>query len=247
MLATTFITLLSLPLLSLAAPAPAQEPLTALDSPQFPIPQPLPYNATIPGVDYAFITRLKTAPNLVARVAMGATLEGEGGKFVVASGATMLGLVENGMSMAVGFTKACGFNTPHTHPRATELSIVVKGRMISEFVAETGARKIRNEHQTYSMAAFPQGALHLEFNPDCEELVFVAIFNSEDPGINTPAESLFMLDDDFSGLALGLEFLPGADIDKFRHLVPATLAQGVETCLTRCGITKNDVKGKEDL
>ncbi|KAH8670369.1 spherulin-1A [Tricladium varicosporioides] len=257
-------TLLSIPFLSLAAPAPAQDPLTTLDSPQFPIPPPLPYNATIPGVDYAFITRIKTAPNLVARVAMlkdedyafdfvtppkvgGAVLEGEGGKFVVASGTTMLGLVENGMSMAVGFTKACGFNTPHTHPRATELSIVVKGRMISEFVAETGARKIRNEHQTYSMVAFPQGALHLEFNPDCEELVFVAIFNSEDPGINTPAESLFMLDDDFSGLALGLEFLPGADIDKFRHLVPATLAQGVETCLKRCGITKNKLKGKEDL
>jgi hypothetical protein len=37
-----------------------------------------------------------------------------------------------------------GFNTPHTHPRATELAIVVKGRMISEFVQETGARKIRN-------------------------------------------------------------------------------------------------------
>jgi hypothetical protein len=59
-------------------------------------------------------------------------------------------------------------------------------------------------------------------------------------GLNTPAESLFMLDDDFSGLATGLEFLPGADIDKFRHLVPASLAQGVESCLRRCGIDKNE-------
>jgi hypothetical protein len=86
--------------------------------------------------------------------------------------------------------------------------------MISEFVAETGARKIRNEHQPYSMAVFPQGSLHLEFNPDCGEAIFVAVFNSEDPGLNTPAESLSMLDDDLVGLALGLEFLPGADIDK---------------------------------
>jgi hypothetical protein len=153
----------------------------------------------------------------------------------------MPALTGNGMGLAVGFTKPCGFNTPHTHPRATELALVAKGRMISEFVAETGARKIRNEHNTFSMVVFPQGTLHLEFNPDCDEMIFVAAFNSEDPGINTPGESLFMLDDEFSGLALGLEFLPGADIDKYRKLVPATLAQGVESCLRRCGIEKNEL------
>jgi hypothetical protein len=73
-----------------------------------------------------------------------------------------------------------GFNTPHTHLRATELTLLVKGRMISEFVAETGARKIRNEHNAYSMVVFPQGALHLEFNPGCDEAIFIAVFNSED-------------------------------------------------------------------
>lgn len=117
--------------------------------------------------------------------------------------------------------------------------------MITEFVSEGGVRKIRNEHQRYSMAVFPQGALHLEFNPDCEEMIFVATFNDEDPGINTPAESLYQLDDDFAGLALGLEFLEGADIDKFRHLVPTTLAQGVESCLRRCGIAKKGVESNE--
>jgi hypothetical protein len=171
----------------------------------------------------------------------GTEFQGQGGRFIVASGINMPGLVDNGMSMAIGFTKACGFNTPHTHPRATELALLVKGRMISEFVAETGARKIRNEHQPYSMAVFPQGSLHLEFNPDCGEAIFVAVFNSEDPGLNTPAESLFMLDDDLVGLALGLEFLPGADIDKYRHLVPASLAQGVESCLSKCGISKSEL------
>jgi hypothetical protein len=117
--------------------------------------------------------------------------------------------------------------------------------MITEFVPEAGARKIRAEHQAYSMALFPQGALHLEFNPDCDEMIFVAAFNSEDPGINTPAETLFQLDDDFASLALGLEFLEGADIDKYRHLVPATLAQGVESCLRRCGIEKNKAEAGE--
>jgi hypothetical protein len=68
------------------------------------------------------------------------------------------------------------------------------------------------------MVIFPHGALHLEFNPDCDEMNFVTAFNSEDPGINTPGKSLFMLDGEFSGLALGLEFLPGEDIDKYRKL-----------------------------
>jgi hypothetical protein len=117
--------------------------------------------------------------------------------------------------------------------------------MITEFVTEAGARKIRSEHQAYSMALFPQGSLHLEFNPDCEDMIFVATFNHEDPGINTPAETLFQLDDDFAGLALGLEFLEGADIERYRHLVPATLARGVESCLRRCGIEKNAVERAE--
>ena len=61
-----------------------------------------------------------------------------------------------------------------------------------------------------------------------------------DPGINTPAESLFELDDDLVGLATGLEFLDGADIDLYRNLVPTSLAQGVESCLEKCGIPKTD-------
>ncbi|KAJ4358426.1 uncharacterized protein N0V89_003009 [Didymosphaeria variabile] len=232
------------------------------NDPDFPLPAPLPFNTTLPGVDYELIARLRTSPNSVTRHALlpddafkfdfinppnvpFAKLEGRGGTLVNAISLTMPALIGNGAAAAIGFTKPCGFNTPHTHNRATELAIIVKGRMITEFVTETGVRKIRAEHNTYSMAVFPQGALHLEFNPDCDEMVFVATFNDEDPGLNTPAESLFLLDDDFAGLALGLEFLEGADIDKFRHLVPATLAQGVESCLRRCGIKKNKVEEGE--
>ena len=112
--------------------------------------------------------------------------------------------------------------------------------MISEFVTETGARKVRNVHSTYSMVIFPRGSLHLEFNPNCEPMTFVAAFNDEDPGINTPAESLFKLDDDLVGLATGLEFLDGANIDLYRNLVPSSIAQGVESCLLKCGIPKTD-------
>ncbi|KAH7407449.1 spherulin-1A [Cadophora sp. MPI-SDFR-AT-0126] len=255
-------TLRLLALCGFALGAPTQEPLNTpaeiKDSPEFPLPPPLPFNGTIPGVDYDLIAKLKTSPNAVTRLALlkdsdfafdfisppnipGIEFRGEGGFFVNAQGLSMPALIENGMALSVAFTKPCGFNTPHTHPSATELALVVKGRMITEFVLGTGARKIRNEHNTWGMAVFPQGSLHLEFNPDCTDMIFIAAFNSEDPGANFPAETLFQLDDDFAGLALGLEFLPGADIDKFRHLVPATLAQGVDSCLRRCGIKKNEL------
>ncbi|CZR52953.1 related to spherulin 1A precursor [Phialocephala subalpina] len=255
MLTLKIVALMALGTISVAAPT--QEPIIIQDSPEFPIPQPLPFNATIPGVDYDLIAKLHAAPDQISRIALledkdfafdfisppnqNGVQTGEGGTLSIAISRVMPALVGNGMAAGIGFTKPCGFNTPHTHPRATEIAILVKGNMISEFVQETGARKIRNEHKTFSMVLFPQGALHLEFNPDCDEMIFIAAFNSEDPGVNTPAESLFMLDDDFSALATGLEFLPGADIDKFRHLVPATIAQGVESCLKRCGIKKNEL------
>ncbi|KAK7189537.1 uncharacterized protein CC84DRAFT_1163074 [Paraphaeosphaeria sporulosa] len=74
--------------------------------------------------------------------------------------------------------------------------------------------------------------------------VFVATFNEEDPRVNTPAESLFLLND-FVGLVLGLKSLEGADIDRFRHLVSAPLVQGVVSCLRRSGISKNEVEQGE--
>jgi hypothetical protein len=102
--------------------APRQQPIQAAD-PGFPIPQPLPYNATIPGVDYNLIAKLRTAPNAVARIAMlrdedfkfdfinppdivGSKLEGKGGTIVNAFVSTFPALVNNGMGLAVAFNKA---------------------------------------------------------------------------------------------------------------------------------------------
>lgn len=100
--------------------APSQQPFITAD-PEFPIPQPLPFNATIPGVDYDLIARLRAAPNAIARIAMlrdedfafdfinppkNSVVEGRGGNLVNAVVSTMPALVENGMALAVGFTKA---------------------------------------------------------------------------------------------------------------------------------------------
>lgn len=71
-------------------------------------------------------------------------------------------------------------------------------------------------------------------------MVVVEPFSDDDPGLNAPAESLFQLSDEFIAPTFGsLDVLDGREIERFRNLVPATVALGVETCLRRCGITKN--------
>jgi hypothetical protein len=84
--------------------------------------------------------KLRLAPNTVSRVKIldqdddfvfnflnppGGTGEtiGKGGHTVGATGANFPALIGTGMAMTVGFLGPCGFNTPHTHPRATEFNM----------------------------------------------------------------------------------------------------------------------------
>ena len=113
---------------------------------------------------------------------------------------------------------------------------MVKGSLVAEFQLENGAPNIINSVKTNQVTVFPQGALHTEFNPDCEDAVFVAGFASEDPGVQQAAQTLLGFEDDIVEAALGS--LSGQDLEKWRAMVPANVALGVETCLKKCGIQK---------
>lgn len=142
--------------------------------------------------------------------------------------------------MTLGFLGPCGFNTPHVHPRAAELNIVVQGRLKGSVTAENGARHMNHTLNKFHMTVFPQGALHTEWNPDCTPAVFVAAFPSEDPGVQQAAQTFFGLEDDVIKAALGGGdgSVNGQDLDKFKALIPANVAKGVESCLLACGIPK---------
>lgn len=168
----------------------------------------------------------------------GATTTGKGGHTVRADRDAFPALVGTGVSMTLGFLGPCGFNTPHTHPRSSEINVVVKGSLVAEFTLENGARTIGNRLATNQMTVFPQGALHTEFNPGCDDALFVAGFASEDPGVQQAAQTFFGLNDDIVEAALGQDTFHGADLDKFRSLIPPNVAQGVEKCLSQCHISK---------
>jgi oxalate decarboxylase/phosphoglucose isomerase-like protein (cupin superfamily) len=172
---------------------------------------------------------------------------GKGGDLAVANRKTFPALVGTGSGMAVGFLGPCGFNTPHVHPRATELQIVTSGRLVVEMLPENGVfvdpkvgaasgrRVITNTVSTNQMTPFYQGSIHTQFNPDCTPVTFVASFNSEDFGAGQVADELFAMTPDVVQAAFG-QAINGADVDKFRAAIPATIALGVEQCLKTCGI-----------
>jgi hypothetical protein len=96
------------------------------NDPDFPLPQPLPFNATLLGIDYNLIARLRTSPSAITRHALlpddafkfdflnppkdnpFAVLEGRGGRIVNAFGITMPALIGNGAAASIGFTEPCG-------------------------------------------------------------------------------------------------------------------------------------------
>ena len=211
--------------------------------------------------DRDLISKIITAPTQVERLklldqpgdfifdfkaATGAgEAKGKGGRSVSATALTMPALIGNGASMTVAFLGPCGMNTAHVHNRATELNIIVKGRLVTNFVTENGQKPVANTMDTFQMAVFPQGAIHQEFNPDCEDAVFVAAFDNVDPGVNQIAQNFFSLNGDVVSATLGgVQTIDGKDIESFREHIPANIALGIDACLNKCGLKRN---AKRDL
>lgn len=153
--------------------------------------------------------------------------KGDGGNVTRADHATFPALVGQGGAVAIGFLGPCGFNTPHVHPRAAELNLVVEGHLHSEVVFENGVRTIKHDLNKFQMTVFPAGSVHTEFNPDCTPSVFVAAFPHEDPGVGQIAQEYFGLSNEIvKGSAGGEVTVAGQDIDKFRGKIPANVAKG---------------------
>lgn len=130
---------------------------------------------------FAFVNPCRNTPDL------GGTI-GDGGKLVRADHSTFPALVGSGGSIIMGFLNPCGFNTPHVHPRAGELIVVVEGRLFTSVTAENRALHRNHTLNQYEMTVFPQGAIHTNFNPDCTPAVFVAAFPDEDVSILPDAQ-----------------------------------------------------------
>lgn len=217
--------------------APTEAPTTAPTVPP-----------TIPGPDYELISRLKTAPSTLDRLAMlkdsdfvfdfttslTGVSAGNGGKTVSATASNFPALIGHDIAMTVGFLGACSMNLPHTHPRATEINFIAKGSFYAGFFMENNARFIENRLTPGMVTVFPRGAIHFEINLSCDDAVFVAGFNNEDPGVQTTASSFFGLPRDIVQSSLNVSRIQ--TVDDLAAFLPKNPAISLAECKARCGL-----------
>jgi hypothetical protein len=92
-----------------------------------------------------------------------------GGRSQAANVGTFPILKDLDISTTVFFLEACGANTPHVHPRATEMITVAAGTvdfgMILEnnvVAADKGTGEIFGELSPFQGTVFPQGSIHYQ-------------------------------------------------------------------------------------
>ncbi|QCE10328.1 Germin [Vigna unguiculata] len=103
------------------------------------------------------------------------------------------GLNTLGISMARIDFAPKGLNAPHTHPRGTEILIVVEGSLYVGFVSsnQDGNRLFTKVLNKGDVFVFPIGLIHFQLNVGYGNAVAIAALNSQNPGTITIANALF--------------------------------------------------------
>lgn len=171
------------------------------------------------------------------------TTRNAGGNMTAANVANFPALFANGMAMTIAQMEPCGMNTPHTHPRATEILYLVSGEMEAGFIEENGARFVKNTLTAGQGTVFPHGSIHYQVNTGCEPVLFVAALNDDDPGTTQIAQRFF-------GLPPGVTQATLADIglqevDNLATGIPDNMAIGMDQCLQKCGLTRGNQTMKQ--
>jgi hypothetical protein len=167
------------------------------------------------------------------------------GSVIVGSVDSIPGLIGTHVAAAVGFIGPCGLNVPHLHPRANEFLTVVNGTLIGAFLLEEDAMfagdipQVAMTLTNFTGMLFPQGHIHWQFNPTCEEAVFAAAFDSNDEGRFQVAQTFFSsMPDDVLTASLGNpSFLGPTQLDQLRGLIPEAFVMMVDSCAQACGIS----------
>ncbi|OMO80584.1 Germin [Corchorus capsularis] len=106
-------------------------------------------------------------------------------------------------------------NTPHIHPRASELLIVVDGSLEVGFVDTTGTLYAQTL-QLGDMFVFPKGLVHYQYNPSSNKpAMAVSSFGSANAGTVSLPSTLFATGIDDDVLAKGFK-TDAATIDRLK-------------------------------
>ena len=89
-----------------------------------------------------------------------------------------------------------GLNPPHTHPRATEILVVVEGTLLVGFVTSNPPPNMKNKLFTKvlnpgDVFVFPEGLIHFQFNIGKSPAFAFSGLSSQNPGVITIANAVF--------------------------------------------------------
>ncbi|CAA2965447.1 germin 2-1 isoform X1 [Olea europaea subsp. europaea] len=114
-----------------------------------------------------------------------------------------------------------GLNPPHTHPRATEVLVVVEGTLYVGFVTSNPAHpNMKNKLFTKilhpgDVFVFPKGLIHFQFNVGKKKAVAFAGLSSQNPGVITIANAVFGSDPPISRDVLTMAFQVDKNVIKY--------------------------------
>ncbi|XP_066351303.1 germin-like protein 8-5 [Miscanthus floridulus] len=116
-------------------------------------------------------------------------------KSKVGSNVMLPGLNTLSISLARIDYAPLGQNSPHTHPRATEILIVLEGALYVGFVTsniDNGNKLFAKVLNKGDMFVFPQGLIHYQYNPIPDKtVVAIAALRSQNPRAITIANAVF--------------------------------------------------------
>ena len=165
---------------------------------------------------------------------------GQGGEVILANRGTFPALTGLGTAFAGLFFAPCGLNTPHIHPRATEvLTLVTNGTLTAGFVFDNTFNMEISENLTqFQGMAFPMGSIHWQLNNECTPQVAIAGFSHEDPGASSIAQNFFVnTRQDIVEAALGFPAqITGDNFKAIKDNIPPPFVLGIQECYARCGI-----------
>ncbi|XP_021714510.1 germin-like protein subfamily 2 member 4 [Chenopodium quinoa] len=136
--------------------------------------------ANITGEDFFFagIAKPGMTNNTMGSLVTGANVE-------KIPGLNTLGVSMGRIDFAPG-----GLNPPHTHPRATEMIFVLYGELDVGFI--TTSNKLISKHLNVGETfVFPRGLIHFQQNNGKKPAAVVTAFNSQLPGTQSVAATLF--------------------------------------------------------
>lgn len=107
--------------------------------------------------------------------------------------ANLPGLNTLGISMVRIDYGRMGINPPHTHPRATEILVVLEGTLLVGFVSsnQDGNRLFSKVLNRGDVFVFPEGLVHFQQNVGRRNAVAIAGLSSQNPGVVTIANTVF--------------------------------------------------------